>query len=377
MELQRFDGCDMKVADYTSPKKQPLSLRVMYHSAADLLCSLWILSDRWANDGLEEHELGDVWFDDLEAELAEETKAQIRDVGCGDIWVSFLSLLPEAGDGGTVEDFIGFLKAMDPADLRYRMVMLHDKFDEERRDLIADAAEGVDGAVDELLELAELEDVGLKQWRESIRHLLLMTPQETSDLIVSTLSAVQTEAFASREAEFRSFLETDAASKRSMARRISPERLLEIATSGINVTDEHARQPIVLMPTMVARPWVVFAPGPDFFVLGYPVADEHLQTDSDAPPQWIVKMHKALGDERRLRILRKLAENDATLAELAERADVSKSTLHHHLMLLRTAGLVRIQVGSEKRYSLREDTITDAASVLDHYIHGTPAREDA
>ena len=172
-------------------------------------------------------------------------------------------------------------------------------------------------------------------------------------------------------------LEADFRSKRAMARRISPERLIEVAASGINFTEESLpRLPIVLMPTMVTRPWIVFASGPDYFVLGYPVADEFLGVDPDAPPPWLVKLHKALGDERRLRILRILAEGDASLADLSEKIDVAKSTLHHHLMLLRAAGLIRVHVGEDKRYSLRDEAFHDGNTLLDHYIHGTPETEE-
>jgi DNA-binding transcriptional ArsR family regulator len=216
----------------------------------------------------------------------------------------------------------------------------------------------------------------MKRWRESLRHLLELEPTATHDLIVRTLRSVQSEAFAEHEAEFRPYLEADFRSKRSMQRRMSPERLLELATSGIGFTDEHARKPIVLMPTMVARPWVVMAARTDYFILGYPVAEEHLAEGGDAPSPWLVKLHKALGDERRLRVLRTLARGDASLAELADTVDIAKSTLHHHMMLLRAAGLVRIQLGDDKRYSLREETLSDAAAMLDYYIHPTSVTEE-
>ena len=47
------------------------------------------------------------------------------------------------------------------------------------------------------------------------------------------------------------------------------------------------------------------------------------------------------------------------------------SWLGSHLMLLRDAGLIRIEVGDEKRYSLRENPLPEAATYLDHYIHRT------
>ena len=45
-------------------------------------------------------------------------------------------------------------------------------------------------------------------------------------------------------------------------------------------------------------------------------------------------------------------------------------------MLLRAAGLVRLHVGEDKRYSLREDTLADAPVMLDHYIHTADDMEE-
>jgi DNA-binding transcriptional ArsR family regulator len=361
----------MKVADFTSPQQSPLNLRISYSSAYDLLATLWILGDRHSECALEDMALGDEWFIEFEAALSPQLIRDIEEVGSGDVWIALMPLLPETQAGGSVADFLSLLADMDPADLRYRLINVHDKFAADQTDLLADAAEGNAEAVERLLDVPELGSTELKQWRETLRFLLLMDPSQTRDLLVDVIGRVQSEAFAPHEEAFRPYLEADYRAKKAMARRISAERLLEIATSGINFTDDRAYKPIVLMPSMVARPWVVFASGPDFFVMGYPVSDEILESDSDAPPPWVVNLYKALGDERRLRVLRTLAEGDASLADLADTVDIAKSTLHHHLMLLRRAGLVRVHVGEDKRYSLRDETIADATSALDHYIHGT------
>lgn len=362
----------MPVADFTTQQQTPLNIRVSYSSAIDLLAALWILGDRRSGCALEDISLGDSWFEDFEGALSPETVRMLDEIGSGDTWIALMPLLPETRSGASVDEFLAFLSEMDPADMRYRIINVHDKFPSVQRDLIADAAEGAEGAVERLLDTPELGSTELKQWRETLRYLLLMEPEVTRDLLVDVLRRAHSEAFVEHEQEFRPYLAADYRSKLALARRVSPERLLEVATSGIAFSDDRAHKPFVLVPTMVARPWVVFAQGPDFFVLGYPVADEILESDADAPPQWLVKLHKALGDEKRLRVLRSLAEGDASLGELAERVEVAKSTLHHHLMLLRTAGLVRVHVGTDKSYSLREETIADATAALDHYIHGTP-----
>ena len=104
----------------------------------------------------------------------------------------------------------------------------------------------------------------------------------------------------------------------------------------------------------------------------YSVADEHLLADPDAPPSYLVDLYKALGDERRLRMLAILGEGDAGLMEIADRVDLAKSTTHHHLRILRSAGLVRVTVGENKSYSLRREGGPEAARLLDAYLM-TPA----
>jgi DNA-binding transcriptional ArsR family regulator len=119
---------------------------------------------------------------------------------------------------------------------------------------------------------------------------------------------------------------------------------------------------------------VIFTETPGQMIMAYPVADEYMDADPDAPPNWLIKTYKALGDERRLRILRRLSRGPASLHELAEELDISKSTLHHHMMLLRTAGLVKVLIGNEKEYALREDVVPETAAVLQGYIGNETTR---
>ena len=366
----------MRVADYTSQRGTKVNLTVSYHSAIDLLMSLWILGERMADKGLADLDLGNNWFDDLAAGMSDRTRDDIASLGSGDVWIGLVALLPEAGKGGSVADFLDFLDGYDPVDLRFRLSQCYDMFDESHQGLIADAAEGKEGAAAKFLALEQFEKPKMMRWGKTLDVLLGMAPQETKDQIIGVLSSFQDEVFAPYEKEFRHNLESDFESKRAMTRRLSPERVIEIATTGITLSGEHATSPIVLMPSMVARPWVVVSAGPDFNVYAYPVSDENLDMDPDAPPRWLVKTYKALGDDRRLRILRRLGDSDASLAELAKDSDLAKSTLHHHLMLLRAAGLVGVHIGDTKRYSVRRDTMTEAAASLKYYLEPNDETKD-
>lgn len=76
--------------------------------------------------------------------------------------------------------------------------------------------------------------------------------------------------------------------------------------------------------------------------------------------------HKALGDEARLRIVKMLFEKERTLQEITERLQLGKSTVHHHLKLLRAAKLVDIHDG---KYILRKKAVQSLAKELDMFLN--------
>ena len=107
-----------------------------------------------------------------------------------------------------------------------------------------------------------------------------------------------------------------------------------------------------MVPSFVNRPLVSYMEFSETLLIVYPVADESVTAESDAPPLRLVRLSKALGDEKRLRILRALADGEKSLMELADMFGVAKTTMHHHMLVLRSAGLISVTVGT-KRYRLR------------------------
>jgi DNA-binding transcriptional ArsR family regulator len=79
----------------------------------------------------------------------------------------------------------------------------------------------------------------------------------------------------------------------------------------------------------------------------------------------LVALGRALGDAGRVRMLLRLTQGDATLAELAETTQLAKSTAHHHLAQLRAAGLVEMH-GNARGYwfALSRDGLLAGASLL-------------
>ncbi len=127
-------------------------------------------------------------------------------------------------------------------------------------------------------------------------------------------------------------------------------------------------QHVVLIPTLVERPLIHTIDHHDVRFICYPVADESVAGDPDAPPERLVRLGKAIGDERRLRILRRLAEGNWTLQELADHFGIPKTTILHHLIVLRSSGLVALRGGSDKRYRLRPEVIPEVSELLHAFV---------
>lgn len=361
-----------RVRDFTAQDSSEPVVDLALHSATDLLVVLWLLEG--CNESLQnydEYGLGPDWFDNITAQLSDEATAAVQRVGAGEVWISIMGILADLPDGSTVDEFIDHVQAMDPVDLRSRLVELKSSRSADA-DLLRTATEGDAEALEQFLALPMFK--GHERWRDTVKHLLEIAPEETTDLVVNAMRMVQKDAFAEHEAEFRKILERDIKAHRLMARELSAERLVELTTNGISIEAGGYTKPILLLPTVTGRPWVIFTEAPGQLIMAYPVADEYMDADPDAPPNWLIKTYKALGDERRLRILRRLSRGPASLHELAEELEVSKSTLHHHMMLLRTAGLVKVLIGNEKEYALREDVVPETAAVLEAYIGDQTSR---
>ena len=195
-----------------------------------------------------------------------------------------------------------------------------------------------------------------------------LTAGEARELSVVVLRGWHRDVFAPHAAEATKVLESDARAKQRLRSTMTDEALIEAATNGLIYVPEPWVRRIVLTPHIAMRPWNVTCAHDDTYVISYPVADESLGAGPGAPPASLVRLHKALADEKRLRILRLLARSDMGLAELAEAVGLAKSTTHHHTVILRSAGLIRSSTRLENRYSLRPEAVAEAGSALRDFL---------
>jgi DNA-binding transcriptional ArsR family regulator len=165
-------------------------------------------------------------------------------------------------------------------------------------------------------------------------------------------------------------LRADAAEKQTEALSSDP---LVVVRSALDTTYEPTRDVriIILIPSLVIRPYVYFYEHDDQMVFLYPVAQRFVGSIGVGPPDRLVRLAAALGDHGRLRILAALKEGDMTVKELGDALHVPRSTLRHHIAILRSAGLLRPMqtAGGLSRYQVREEAATDLAELLNAFLH--------
>jgi DNA-binding transcriptional ArsR family regulator len=212
----------------------------------------------------------------------------------------------------------------------------------------------------------------LGQWPEQKRAWLRRLLDDADAMLEEVHAAMAAWLPLYQEIEPRvlSIIERDAKSRLPELTSLRPSEVIERATNGIRWLSEPGVRRVVLAPSYLVRPYNFTFSGPDWRLFIYPVADASLEPlDPLAPPPGVLRLHRALGDDTRLRILRLLRDRDWYLTEIAERLELSKPTIKHHLAQLRAAGLVTlIEEGGLSYYSLRRDRLKDASADLVRYL---------
>jgi DNA-binding transcriptional ArsR family regulator len=349
-----------KVKDFTGdPSGFPVE--IVSAPVFELLMSLFTFSSI-QNGSLSEFAVGQEWYDGIRSQASPELLDGLdRLEGTSEIWIE-LAATTLGLDEPTIEGLFSHLDAMDPVQLRLRLIVkgcMHCKGHTDRG-LQERAAAGDESAIDELNTMSEC------RLSDEMRGLLTMDPVESKTLVTDSLRRFDAELFDADA--IAPILDRDANHKRAMARTMPAPQLVETATNGITFQPQPEVDTIVLIPSIVIRPWVAIGGAQRARFFCYPVAEQHLTADPDSPPAHLVDVYKALGDEKRLRLMRILSEGPAALADITERVGLAKSTVHHHLSILRQAGLVLITLGTEKEYSLRTDAVPEAADLLAGFL---------
>jgi DNA-binding transcriptional ArsR family regulator len=343
----------------------PPSVKVEVSPAYELLQTLFVAFTREETDT---YEIGSEWLTDVRERAGDDLAKRIESVAFDepDTFVNLIGLVHDTPSPRDVPAFLDHLRATDPDEIRLHIVGFYAR--ETRRTtpptVIRAAVAGDPEARREFVGAAYAH---WESWGDYVARVLDADGEAFKAELIGGLEEWNERVWKAESLTIMPILERDAEVKRDLLRELPIDRFITTATNGVEFAPRPGIDRVVMVPSFVNRPLVTYNEFGETLIIVYPVADESVTAESDAPPLRLVRLSKALGDEKRLRILRALADGEKTLMELADMFGVAKTTMHHHMIVLRSAGLISVGVGS-KRYRLRAETLPDVGALLSGYL---------
>lgn len=321
-------------------------------------------------------ELGKNWHEKIRESCGDELASELRALGgpYAHIWLAVAGFLLSAPHPHDPDRVFEWLETVGEQRLR-RWILGYSSHTDDQA-LIEQAAQGdMDAAVELLGEKADekADLIEFLQW--------MLETEGLPARYTAALRQFRSKVFAEHEEEFAGAISRAAAARRAAPTRGSAKEVVEEVTSGIEFEIPAGITRVVLVPSVLTRPLSLIDGYRGTLIVYFGITDEFFNSDPEAPPSWLVRTYKALSDERRLRIMRRLSEGPASLDDLSEMLGLTKSTVHHHIALLRGAGLIRVHIqedksSSKKNFSLREQSLADAAGFLDSYLRTTEEQKE-
>jgi DNA-binding transcriptional ArsR family regulator len=303
------------------------------------------------------------WLTEAKAALPEAARTGLAEMFDSELCINTGVLLMDHPDVRTSSGFVDLLATTEPRDVIGPIVADH----HHDRDIDEMIERAIDGDTSVLASLEER----LPDWNRDALLAILRDPAAARDRMVDVLGAWQKQ-YAEIEPRIGEIIDRDYEGRAGDRATLAANDLIETTTGGIRWLPEPGVRRVILGPSYFSRPYNFLMSGDDWRFFGYPVADAALDpADSLAAPPSVVRLHRALGDATRLKILKLLASRDLYLTEIAQLLDLSKPTIKHHLALLRSAGLVTItESGTVLYYSLRRNRLDDASAEIKRFLIG-------
>jgi DNA-binding transcriptional ArsR family regulator len=271
----------------------------------------------------------------------------------GETWLHLLCLCVDIGPPRSLDNLLDHVSGMDAR--WFRLVLLGIGAWSWRSivgaDVIEAAAHGDESAAEILL--SDERYYG-RSARAALSKILPLSPTETQRRFVDALEA------------FRDTVDVEhlSASLDQVAARIDALadtegwwETIEILTGYRYVAEPEALRVVVM--SHLAGPGLVLAQHEDTRLIVFG------NTPPGTPAERVVSLGKAISDPTRVQLLTLIRDRPSQLGELVDATGLTRSTVHHHLRLLREAGLVSVEGNARSyRYGINQRGRSDVSTLL-------------
>jgi DNA-binding transcriptional ArsR family regulator len=343
-------------------------VRIVSGPAFELVAELAAFASGPARASLES---GKPWIRRVRALAGPELLRQIDRWAIG-VYAELASFVLEAGAPYEPGRLVAAIRAMPPDAVHRRLLGAESA---PNRSMVSDGA--FDRAlIGDAAARAELRTAlgPNRPARQSIDRLLSTSAEAVREDVAANVEAWAERVFPALAGDALAVVARDVAAKERQLVTRSGRDVLRVAMNGVDVEPLPWVKDYVLVPTLAIRPFVAPVDWGRTAIFLCSVADEAFDDDPAAPPRRLVKLTAALGDELRLRILHVLGDSELSASEIADRLGVERTSLHHHLGILRSAGLLKIHDDGLHgwRFARATDGPGDLGSALADYL-GPPA----
>ena len=345
----------MEVLQLTSRKRETYNIRLTYSTLWESALGIAAITNSPIIETLEKQK---EYWQHIKESISAELLEELNFVEKNNTWKSLLQLL-HVKEFNDLTEFIDYIKNLNDFKLKYICLpFVANKYQSIREK----AALGEEIAIQKLVKITG-ENPFFPQYIEFISRT---DGKHLKEHLVNVMTRWHVEVSKQSIEKTSSILKNDYEAKKIAKEKMTPEELVQWATGGIIYHPEPSVHTVLLIPQYIYRPWNIEADIEGTKVFYYPVSNESITpNDKYTPSNFLVLKHKALGDDARLRIVKLLSESNRSLQDLTEQLNIGKSTIHHHLKILRAAKLVEI---IESKYSLKMDVIELLFKELDIYL---------
>ena len=352
--------------DQTIPTGFP-PVRIVSGAAFELAAELAAFASGPARASLES---GKTWIREVRALAGPDLIRRVEHWAFG-LYGELASFALETGAPHDLQQLVDAIRTTPPDVLRRRLLGAESA---QNRAMVSDGAFDRGLAGDESARAELRVALGLNRpARLGVDRLLATSSEAVQREVADIVEEWAWRVFPAFAANALAIIARDAETKERLLEASPARDVLRISTNGVEFEPPDWVTDIVIVPTVALRPFLAPVEFGTTEIFLCSVGDEAFDDDPAAPPRRLVKLAAALGDERRLRILHALGDGELTASEIADRLGVERTSLHHHLGILRSAGLVTIHDDGVRgwRFARRPEGAGDVGTALTDYL-GSP-----